>query len=246
MLDSETIKDLSQIAVITFSKDFNDRMQNVNFRYSVANTVYSFRSLYYDTFIWSKMKYMGIETMKFPTDLWVTQEIIYDTKPDLLIETGTWTGGSALYYAHLFDAIGKGEVITIDNMKKENLPEHPRIKYIVGDCLSAEVTDKIRESLNGHSVMVNLDSCHDKPHVLKEMEIYSRFVTVGKYMIVEDSLLNHPVKVKDSNKRIIFPGPMEAIDEFIPKHKEFSIDKTKEKYLLTSNPNGYIVRRSCA
>ena len=76
-------------------------------------------------------KWMGVEMGKYPNDLLVYQEIIYSTKPDVIIECGTDKGGSALFFAHLFDIIGNGKVITID-IDDKNPPQHKRIKYLVG------------------------------------------------------------------------------------------------------------------
>jgi cephalosporin hydroxylase len=85
--------------------------------------------------------------------------------------------------------------------------------------------------------MVILDSDHSKDHVAKELELYHGFVTNGSYLVVEDSNLNgHPVYSGFGQG----PGPMEALQEFLPKHPEFEIDKSKEKFLMSFNPNGYL------
>ena len=193
--------------------------------------------------IWTNTKYMGIPIMKCPLDLWVTQEIMVEVKPDIFIETGTWRGASALFYAHVMDNVGNGRVITIDNEKRENLPEHPRIEYITGDCLSPEVIDQLKP--NG-TVMVNLDSEHSEDHVLKEMEIYALFVSEGSYMIVEDGINGHPSKLKKADGSFIFPGPYEAIEKFLKIHPEFECDRTRERHIMTFNVKGFLKRTAYA
>ncbi len=218
-----------------------------NYYQMARDTVRSARWLYHASKVWANLTtYMGIETMKFPTDMWIMQELIHEIKLDVLIETGTWKGGSALYYAHLMDAMGHGEVITIDNDPKDDLPKHQRIHYLVGDCLSDKIVDIIKGRLDGKwryitgPVLVNLDSAHKKEHVLKEMEIYSQFVTDGSYMVVEDGIVGHPVMINDKDGNPITPGPYEAINEFIKNHPEFECDREKEKFQVIANVKGYL------
>src|ERR1043165_8820263 len=78
------------------------------------------------------LSWFGYETMKCPLDLWIFQELLVRTRPDFVVETGTWRGGSALYLAMLFDSIGHGQVVTVEADAKPDLPAHPRIRYVVG------------------------------------------------------------------------------------------------------------------
>jgi cephalosporin hydroxylase len=88
---------------------------------------------------------------------------------------------------------------------------------------------------NKNKIMVSLDSDHSKEHVLKELEIYSKFVTKGCYLVLEDTNINgHPVYPDFG------PGPMEALNEFLDHNKEFIADKNREKFYLTFNPRGFL------
>lgn len=164
------------------------------------------------------------------------QEIIFEIKPDLIIETGTFKGGSALYYASLFDLIGNGRVITIDVEFRENRIKHPRIKYVFSSSTDELMVPLLDEEVKGSkTVMVLIDSDHSRDHVLKEIEIYSKYVTKGSYMILEDTALNgHPIHPNTG------PGPMEALDIFMKDNKDFKIDKSREKFLMTWHPNGFL------
>ena len=196
-----------------------------------------YHNLYYDLGIYQFIEWEGIKIYKYPSDILLYQEIIFKHKPDVIIETGTLYGGSALYFARLFDILGKGEIITIDNIKRE-VPEHPRIKYIISDSTDTNLIHKLKQECRNKTVMVILDSDHHKEHVLKEMELYKDLVTVGQYMAVEDGAVGgHPV-YKNFGE-----GPFEAVEEFIKTNKNFRINKKIEnKFLFSQNTNGYLLK----
>ncbi len=202
--------------------------------------VEGFHKLYYDAHIfgktWETTSWLGIPTAKCPLDLWIYQEIIFELKPDAIVECGTAQGGSALFLASMFDLVNKGEIITIDIEHKGSLPRHKRIKYLLGSSTSKEIAEKVKNLIkNKAKVMVILDSDHHKPHVLNELRIYSKFVTKGNYLIVEDTNINgHPVLPGYGD------GPMEAVEEFLKENKNFIVDKSKEKFYMTFNPKGYL------
>ena len=174
--------------------------------------------------------------MKCPLDLWIYQEILYEIKPDIVIETGVNEGGGAAFLVSILDSIGKGKLITVDIELLENRPVHQRITYIKGSSTDEKVVQQISSVIQKNQVvLVILDSDHNMPHVLREMEIYSEFVTKGSYMIVEDSNVNgHPILPNWGE------GPFEAIQEFLTHNNSFEIEKEREKYYMTFNPSGYL------
>jgi cephalosporin hydroxylase len=187
--------------------------------------------------VWATTKWMERPLLKWPCDLWIYQEIISETKPDLIIETGTNQGGSALYYANLFDLLGNGRVISVDIAHPpEGLPTHPRIEFIKGSSTSPEIVATIKSRIRSNEkVMVILDSDHSEKHVSAELKVYSSLVTRGCYLVVEDTNVNgHPVG------RSHGPGPMEAVVNFLKSNPGFVADKTKERYKVTLNPNGWL------
>lgn len=197
-----------------------------------------FHKMYYDSSprTWDNTFWFGHEIAKCPLDIWIFQEIIYESKPDVIIECGTFKGGSALFLANICDLLNNGKVITIDIEDKVGKPQHKRIKYLIGSSISKKIVEVIKTLISKEDkVMLILDSDHHKKHVLEELRIYSKLVTKGNYIIVEDSNINgHPVRPTFG------PGPMEAIEEFLKENKNFVIDITKEKFYLTFNPNGYL------
>jgi cephalosporin hydroxylase len=197
-----------------------------------------FHSLYYSSpeRTWKSTRWMGHRTMKCPLDLWVYQEILFELKPDIVIETGVNEGGGAAFLVSILDSIGKGRLITIDIELLEGRPIHEKITYIKGSSTDKKVVQQVSEMIkDGQVILVILDSDHNKSHVLKEMEMYNEFVTRGSYMIVEDSNINgHPIMPNWGE------GPFEAIEEFLKKNDSFEIDQKCEKFYITFNPNGYL------
>lgn len=195
----------------------------------------TFHKLYYysETRTWQNTYWLGIPLQKCPLDLWIYQEIIYETKPEIIIETGTAKGGSALFFASICDLIKRGEIITIDISSVKI--SHPRIIKIIGDSISEKIFNQVKKIVRNRTVMVVLDSDHSKKHVLKELELYSKLVTIGNYLIIEDTNINgYPVLPNFGE------GPMEAVKEFLQKEKSFQIDRDKEKFFLTFSPKGFL------
>jgi cephalosporin hydroxylase len=208
---------------------------------SIEKTVDAFHNLYYHDAgesTWRDTNWLGHRIFKCPLDLWIYQEILWEVKPEVIVECGTCLGGSALWLATMCDLLQKGRVITIDIDPPDGKPLHPRLTYLQGSSTSDHIVERIRRSIRpGEKVMVILDSDHSKDHVLNEMRIYSKIVSVGSYLIVEDGDINgHPVYPDFG------PGPMEAIDEFFRENRDYLIDTKREKFLLTFNPHGYLKR----
>jgi len=150
----------------------------------LQKTVEDFHILYHEAQgdTWTNTYWLGVRTLKLPLDLWIFQEIIHETKPDVIVEAGTFQGGSALFMASIQDAIGKGRVISIDIEDFPRKPRHDRITYLIGSSTAEETVGKVRSLIGeGDSVMVVLDSDHHAEHVLNELRIYGEMVTTGQY-----------------------------------------------------------------
>ncbi len=205
---------------------------------SERSVVSEFHKFYYEKAntggTWQDTYWMGCKILKCPMDLWIYQEILHETRPDLIIETGTYNGGSASYLASIMDILGTGQVVTVDVAAHEGRPSHPRIRYIQGASTASSVVSEIKPLAAGKSVMVILDSDHSRDNVHRELEIYAPLVTRGLYLIVEDSNVNgHPTGLDHG------PGPMEAINDFLVGNPDFILDERREKFFMTFNPRGY-------
>jgi cephalosporin hydroxylase len=127
----------------------------------------------------------------------------------------------------------------VDIEAKPTRPQHSRITYVHGSSTARDVLERVKEQVSaGSSVLVILDSDHSRDHVLEELRVYGPLVSKGSYLIVEDTNVNgHPVR-KDHG-----PGPMEAVEEFLRETADFEVDREKEKFFLTFNPGGFLLRR---
>lgn len=206
--------------------------------------VEAFHELYYRLWDFSKgagtidLHWMGFHTLKCPMDMWAYQEILFETRPDLIIECGTRFGGSTAYLAALCDMLDRGRVVSIDVERRVDRPSHPRIRYIHGSSVDPAIVAAVRAEIGpDERVMVILDSDHARDHVRAELEAYHALVSRGCYLIVEDTNVNgHPVYPEHG------PGPMEAAQDFLAGHSEFRVDESRERFLLTLNPSGYLLR----
>jgi len=216
-----------------------------------------FKIVYHLSDVWNgETRFLGYPVCKPPTDLWTLQEIIFETRPTVIIETGTWCGGTALYMAVVLDCMQNygldGRIITIDTADPTDptsttfhRPNHFRVKYMEGSSTDEKIVEEVKSLIKPEDrVMVNLDSDHCKAHVLKELEIYSPLVTPGMYLIVDDTNLNgNPIRTLDKKLGVDWEGPNEALQEFLLTNDDFEIDLDREKYLLTFNPNGYLRKK---
>jgi cephalosporin hydroxylase len=188
--------------------------------------------------IWEQTRWMGFPVLKTPADLWIYQEILFELKPDIVIETGTYASGSALYLASMMDIIGKGRVVSIDVTVAPVRATHPRIKYLLGSSADVLVVQEAVASKQPNEVcLVILDSDHSKDHVARELALFAPHVSVGSYLIVEDSNVNgHPVYPSFG------PGPYEAVQDFLARNSSFEPDESREKFLVSWCPNGFLRR----
>jgi cephalosporin hydroxylase len=209
---------------------------------NITDAVDSFHEFYEMNKLWEKTTWLGQQMWKLPFDAIVLQEIIYATKPDLVIETGTGMGGSALFYASILHLLDNGMVLTIDEKRKfHNFGDTTaanRINFIEGSSIADKTLEHVRRIASGRRCMVILDSWHTFEHVQKELEAYKEFVSLGCYMVVEDTHVNgHPVQWEWG------AGPYEAVQHFIEKYPGvFVVDKQRERHMMTFNPSGYLRR----
>lgn len=203
-----------------------------------------FHRLYYDSkgfgATWDDTRWLGVPVLKCPFDLWTYQELVTELRPDLIVETGTYDGGSAFFLASLCDLVGNGEIVSVDIAYDDSWPRHERISYVTGSSIDEGIVEQVRDRARGKGVvMVILDSDHSRDHVAAELERYADLVTLGSYLVVEDTNVNgHPVFPNHG------PGPHEAVEEFVEGNPQFMIDKSREKFLLTFNPDGWLKRIS--
>jgi cephalosporin hydroxylase len=197
-------------------------------------------------------QWMGIRTQQNPNDVWIAQEILFEVKPDFVVECGAFMGGSAVLWATVLREINPaGRVIAIDVEDRlgeaKKLPIFKeRVDFLLGSSTAPEVVGEVKRRVAGRSVVVILDSDHAKHHVLQELKAYADLVRPGSYIIVQDSDINgHPVVLDPTGVGGIYAGqagPWEAIQEFVASDKRFKSDLDRERLMLTFNTNGFLRR----
>lgn len=207
-------------------------------------------------YLWT---WMGVPIIQLPADVMATQEVIWSTKPDVIIETGVARGGSVLFMASLLELIGKGKVIGVDvdirAHNRDSIERHPMTKRVVlieGSSTDQEVIAEIRAQIpDSASVMVVLDSDHSRDHVLAELRSYGPMVTEGCYIVVADTILGFldEERTPRNRSKIWLKGdePLAALEIYLGETDRFEVDDVlNSKLILASSPGGYLRCRARA
>ena len=196
-------------------------------------------------------RWMGRPIIQYPQDMIAMQEILWDVRPDLIIETGIAHGGSLVYYASLCQLMGHGEVLGIDiDIRPHNraaIESHPmagRIRMLEGSSIDAGMVERVREAARGKRVLVVLDSNHTHAHVLAELDAYAPLVSVGSYCVVFDTVVEDmPSDAFPDRPWGVGDNPKTAVHAFLARDDRFEIDRDIEaKIQVTVAPDGYLKR----
>ena len=183
---------------------------------------------------WAHTTWLGERIESAPTDLLAYQEAIASVRPDHVVVTGG-DGGRALFLASVCELVGHGRVIVVDEAPP--VPAHPRIDVVDGRADSPDVAARVRDAVGDGRALVVLGRMVDQPTTVREFEAYSSLVPVGSYVVVADTIVNgHPVWTGFGN------GPAEAVKQLLTRHGEFVSDPLMEKYSLSFNPGGFLLR----
>lgn len=242
MDDREQFKHQAQMRSIEMGRDKSVFEQSLETMLAAGKYEYSY--------LWS---WMGVPIIQLPADVMATQEVIFATKPDVIIETGVARGGSVIFMASLLELIGKGKVIGIDidirPHNRESIESHSmakRIRLIEGASDDVATLDRVRAEIPASaSVMVVLDSDHSRDHVLAELRAYGTLVTPGQYLVVADTLVGHLDEgraLKNRSKQWQKGNePLAALNIFLSETNRFQIDPViNGKLILSSSPGGYL------
>jgi cephalosporin hydroxylase len=177
-------------------------------------------------------RWKGNKVIKFPTDMILYAQAIWENKPDIIIELGTAYGGSTLFLADMLELTGKGKVISID-VNPVATPQHPRVEYITGRTTAVDTLEKVKSKVGG-SCMVICDSDHRRVHVKRELFYYSPLVTKGQYIVVEDCYYDNKKK-----------PPAEAVDWFIKSRigKDFKLTDIDKQFCSAITRGGWLRRQ---
>ncbi len=242
---------------MSFEKEVNERIdaigQNEELKSCARNFLKaSLAPKYSYNFFW-----LGRPIIQYPQDIVAMQELIWEVKPDLIVETGIAHGGSLIFSASILELIAaccgsEGEVLGVDiEIRPHNrkaIEEHPmskRISMVQGSSVAPEIVAQVVEKAKGKKrILVCLDSNHTHDHVLAELEAYAPLATVGSYCVVFDTVVEDMPK-ELAGDRPWGPGdnPKTAVFKYLKTHPEFEIDRDiQNKILITVAPEGYLKR----
>jgi cephalosporin hydroxylase len=198
-----------------------------------AATIRQFHDLWFRRRPVFKSKFLGVPTWQNPLDAWITQEIVSEVRPDLIIETGTLLGGSAAYWALLLEGANPaGKVVTIDiedrvdtELREREIVKR-RVDFLHGSSTDPEVVAELAKRAAGRTVLAIFDSDHETDHVLAELTAYAPMISLGSYMIVQDVLI----------------GPDAAIESFLAGDDRFEPDRDRERFMITNCARGFLRR----
>jgi cephalosporin hydroxylase len=203
-------------------------------------------------YLWT---WLGVPIIQMPADVLAMQEVIWQTQPDVIVETGVARGGSVIFSASLLSLIGKGKVIGVDidirAHNRDTIEKHPqasRITLIEGSSVAADTIARVKAEIPaGATVMVVLDSDHSREHVLAELRAFAPLVSVGHYLVCADTMLGFlaPEQTPVNRSKVWYPGdePLSALRTFLAEDDRFQADpEINGKLIVASSPGGYVRR----
>lgn len=181
-----------------------------------------------------RFTWLGRPIIQLPEDIVRLQELVFRTRPDVIVETGIAHGGSLVLFASLCEALGHGRVVGVDveirPHNREAIEAHPlfpRITLVEGSSTDAETFERVREEVGGaERVLVMLDSNHTKAHVLEELRLYGTLVPVGSYVVVADGIMRDLAGAPRSGEDWGWNNPFAATEDFLAENDRFVRDRS--------------------
>jgi len=242
---------------MSFEEEVQERIAEISTNEELVDSAHAFMVASVNPKYSYNFSWLGRPIIQYPQDMIAMQEILWEVKPDLIIETGIAHGGSLIFYASILELIAtctdhQGEVLGIDidirAHNREAVEEHPmykRIEMIQGSSIAPEIIEQVIEKAKGKKrILVCLDSNHTHEHALSELEAYAPLTSVDSYCVVFDTLIED-MGGETYPDRPWGPGdnPKTAVWEYLKTHSEFEIDKNiQNKLLITVAPDGYLKR----
>jgi cephalosporin hydroxylase len=183
--------------------------------------------------VMKRVHYRGIPTWKNVFDLWVIQEIIHKTQPEVVVEIGCKFGGTTLWLSDMMKTVASGSIISVD-LKRPRIDFPENVQFIEGNSIASGTVAQVQGLCGGHRTMLIADGNHAAEHVFEELVLYGPMVAPGCYFVVEDGI----VDVMDWRK--FTPGPLVAVQRFLAESSDFEIDRDCEKFILTYAPAGFL------
>jgi cephalosporin hydroxylase len=190
---------------------------------------------YQGNVVTKQVHYRGVPTWKNVFDLWVIQEIIHETQPEIVVEIGCKFGGTTLWLSDIMKTVASGSVISID-LKRPQIDFPDNVQFMEGDSIAPRTVAHVQALCGGRQTMLLADGNHAADHVFQELVLYGSLVAPGCYFVVEDGI----VDLMDWPQ--YQPGPLVAVQRFLAQNSSFVTDESREKFILTYAPGGFLKR----
>lgn len=242
---------------MSFEKEVQERIDAIGQNVELKSSALAFMKASVEPKYSYNFSWLGRPIIQYPQDMVAMQELLWEVKPDLIIETGIAHGGSLIFYASILELIAtctghEGEVLGIDidirphNRKAiEEHPMHKRINMIQGSSIAPEIVAQVIEKTKGKKrILVCLDSNHTHDHALAELEAYAQLTSIGSYCVVFDTLIEDMGEGAYPDRPWgVGNNPKTAVWEYLKTHSEFEINKSIDhKLLISVAPDGYLKR----
>mmetsp|Transcript_20488 Transcript_20488/g.35217 ORF Transcript_20488/g.35217 Transcript_20488/m.35217 type:complete len:364 (-) Transcript_20488:592-1683(-) len=229
-------------------------LPHCNLKVSMDAVSMAWYKYYNDRGLYKRTMWAGAQSLQPPLDAWILQEIVFEVKPDLIIEIGTFTGGSAVFFSHMMEIYNtNARILTFDirdvyqNYLSETRGPCPkciaanetslwkRVDFVQGDANTPENRALCRDRASkAKTVLVNIDGQHLYEDIKRDIENFHDFVTPGSYMIVQDT---HLTRLYDHK-----PYAHKACEEFIATHPDWYMDRDREYLVISAHPMGFLKR----
>ena len=242
---------------MNFEKEVEERVASIARNDRLKSRAHAFMKASVEPKYSYNFSWLGRPIIQYPQDMVAMQELIWEVKPDLIVETGIAHGGSLIFYASILELIAtctghEGEVLGIDiDIRPHNrkaIEEHSmfkRISMIQGSSIAPEIVAQVVERAKDHKcIMVCLDSNHTHNHALEELKAYAPLTSVGSYCVVFDTLIEDMGEGAYPERSWgVGNNPKTAVWQYLKTHSEFEINKSIDNKLLVSvAPDGYLKR----
>ena len=218
------------------------KVREADYAASYAMSVADWMIYHQERIVFDRVLWMGVKVLKNPLDCWIYQEILWEVQPEVVVEIGSYAGGGTLYLCHLCDSIGQGTIVSVDADRSYFEVRHPRLVEVTGHSGDPTVVARVAALCAAKRCLFIQDADHSKAAVLRDLRHYADLVSPGSYFIVEDGV----VDVFDARSAPQLgwhePGPLAAIREFLAEDDRFEADRSRERYLITYNPCGFLKR----
>lgn len=242
---------------MSFEKKVQERVDAIGQNETLRSSALAFMKASVGPKYSYNFSWLGRPIIQYPQDMVAMQELLWEVKPDLIVETGIAHGGSLIFYASILELIAtctghQGEVLGVDiDIRPHNrkaIEEHPmykRISMIQGSSIAPEIVAQVVEKAKGKKrILVCLDSNHTHEHALAELEAYAQLTSVGSYCVVFDTLIEDMGEGAYPDRSWgLGNNPKTAVWEYLKTHSEFEINKSIDhKLLISVAPDGYLKR----